>query len=233
MVVRKSQQELIDAINELVKEDALLTPNSYNTQQAYQSYERIGYEGMRWSVEKRIAEYGLERLYAKAKQVLDIGSNFGFFTVESALRSGLAHGIEPNPFLIEIGIRTADHLGVSEQVEFFDCTFDQFINTIQYDLVLSLAAFHTGDGRERSNADDYFSKVNHLLNDEGRLFFESCSYVKDAALAQNDSAITNQYAKERAMEAIGRQLVLEEEWETVSGSPGYFRFFAIARKRQD
>lgn len=59
----------------------------------YQTYERIAFEGLRWSVEKRIAEYGLERYLKPEAKVLDIGSNYGFFVCEFAMKTKLAHGV--------------------------------------------------------------------------------------------------------------------------------------------
>ena len=137
----KNEADLCVAILELVKEEATSNPVTYNTERPYQSYERIGFEGMRWSVEKRIREYGLEQFYNPNHAVLDIGSNFGFFVAEFGLHCETAHGIEPNSYLNEIGELTSNFLGVGDKVKYFDKMFADFENPISYDTIFSLAAF--------------------------------------------------------------------------------------------
>jgi SAM-dependent methyltransferase len=222
-----TETELCAAILKLVAEEAASNPVTYNSEQPYQSYERIGFEGMRWSVEKRIREYGLEQFYNPGHAVLDIGSNFGFFVAEFAHHCRLAHGIEPNPHLNKIGELTSKFLGVEDKVKYFDQMFADFENPVPYDTIYSLAAFYTGDGRERSSAEFYFSKVNGMLADGGRLFYESTSYSK----VKTSEGYEGYPACLAAMEAIGTHLELLKEWETPSGSPEYSRQFAIARKK--
>jgi hypothetical protein len=217
---------LLEQINRLLAEEVGANPVTYNKERSYQSYERIGFVGRRWSVERRLAEYGLDQLVRAESSVLDIGCHCGFFTVEFALSCRLAHGIEPNPILNTIAMITAEYLGVANRVRFFDCTFEEFETDLRYDLVLSLAAFYTQDGRERSPADHYFSKINRLLSKQGQLFFESTSYTKDPAMP-------HYRASGDAIEAISRHLNILNKWETPSGSPGWFRQFAIATKRDN
>ena len=182
----QAQADLHAKILKQVNSEIEGNPRSYNTEKyvpgaavkPYQTYERIGFEGMRWSVEKRIKEYGLEQFFDPEVTVLDIGSNFGFFVCEFALHCKIAHGIEPNPPLNKIGEITAEYLGVSDKVKFHDCFFDKFESDVKYDTIFSLAAFHTADGRERSKANDYFSKINSLLKPNGRVFYESTSHTK-------------------------------------------------------
>ncbi len=162
-----NHDDLIEQIDRLVAEEIAKNPVSYNVERPYQTYERIGYIGRRWSVERRIAEYGIDELYSASSDVLDIGSNFGFFTVESALRCRTADGIEPSQILSQIGRITAERLGAADRVRFFDCTFEEFESDLQYDLVLSMSSFYTQDGRQRGGADDYFSKVLRLLGKGG------------------------------------------------------------------
>ena len=199
--------ELIQQINHLVAEEVLKNPVTYNREKPYQSYERIGYQARRWSVEKRIAEYGLDKLCDSNSRVLDIGSNFGFFVVEFGLRCKLAHGVEPNPTLIQIGKLTAEYLDVADRVEFFDTTFEEFESNIRYDLVLSFSCFVTSDRRQRGGADYYFSKVNRLLADEGHLVYESGSYTKDSAMWKYPAGI-------EAIEGISRHFNILDQWET-------------------
>jgi cyclopropane fatty-acyl-phospholipid synthase-like methyltransferase len=158
--------------------------------------------------------------------VLDIGSNFGFFTVEFALYCKLVHGIEPNPWLNKIGEKAAEYLGVLDKVDFFNEKFDDFkipgcVNG--YDVILSLAAFFTQDGRERTDAGKYFRKVNSLLSTNGDFFYESTSYTQSA----EDPHFV---AKNAAISSIKIEMSPLKIWETQSGSEGYFRSFVIAKK---
>lgn len=223
----ETKEELCEAILNLVTEEKEANPVTYNNQAPYQSYERIGFEGMRWSVEKRIREYQLEQFFNPDHAVLDIGSNFGFFVAEFALHCRLAHGIEPNSYLNKIGELTSTFLGVADKIQYFDQMFTDFNNPEPYDTIFSLAAFFTADGRERSSADEYFGEINEMLNKGGHLFYESTSYSK--------SKTSNDYEGYpvclAAIKAIGTQLELIKEWETPSGSPEHYRQFAIARKK--
>lgn len=221
------QQDLHDRIHGLLKAEVESNPVSYNKETPYQSYERIGFEGLRWSVEKRIREYGLEQFFDPDAAILDIGSNFGFFVCEFALHCKLAHGIEPNPHLNKIGEITAEHLGIADRVKFHDCYFDTFESGVPYDTVFSLAAFFTADGRERADAGDYFGKVRALLKTGGWVFYESTSYTK----TPGSDAYSHFTAAESAIGAMKDLMDIEKEWETPSGSEGFFRRFAIARKR--
>ncbi|MDB9702495.1 hypothetical protein OAA86_00165 [Rhodospirillales bacterium] len=219
-----TNEELCTAILDLIEQEKIANPVSYNTDAPYQCYERIGFKGMRWSVEKRIREYGLEQFFNPEHAVLDIGSNFGFFVAEFGLHCRLAHGIEPTSYLNKIGELTSEFVGSRDKVEFFDETFERFENSIHYDTIFSLAAFFTADGRERSTADSYFGKINAMLNENGHLFYESTSFIRDESFKGYPACIS-------AIEAIKSRMELVRDWETPSGSPGYRRHFAIARKK--
>ena len=222
-----TQKELHAEIHRLLDEEKQVNPVSYNKEAPYQSYERIGFEGMRWSVEKRIEEYGLDTFFTPGTAVLDIGSNFGFFVNEFALQCGTAHGVEPTPHLNAIGMTTAEYLGIADRVAFFNAPFEDFDNPVSYDTVLSLAAFFTADGRERSGAQAYFGKVANILKPGGRIFYESTSYTKE----EGSPMYSGYVAAREAITAMGDLLVLEKQWETPSGSEDWFRGFAIARKK--
>jgi hypothetical protein len=222
-----TKKELCDAILELVAQEKKANKVTYNTNAPYQSYERIGFEGMRWSVEKRIREYQLNDFVSPDSAILDIGSNFGFFVAEFALNCRVAHGVEPNSYLNKIGEITSEFLGVSDKTAYFDQKFDEFEPPIRYDTVFSLAAFYTGDGRERSTADEYFGKINAMLNTGGRLFYESTSFSHD----KTSEGYDGYPACASAIEAISKHMELEKDWETPSGDPSYVRHFAVARKK--
>ena len=222
--VISTDEELCEAILDLVEQEKIANPVSYNTDAPYQCYDRVGFKGMRWSVEKRIREYGLEQYFNPDHAILDIGSNFGFFVAEFGIHCRLAHGIEPNSHLNKIGELTAEYIGVSKKVKFFDQKFEEFVNPVRYDTIFSLASFYTADGRERSSADSYFSKINAMLNEGGYLFYESTSFKREVGHKGYPACVS-------AIEAIREHMELVRDWETPSGSPGYLRHFAIASKK--
>ena len=145
---------------------------------SYQGYRRIGWPGNR-VVEDRFSELGVYDLLGPSTDTLDIGSNAGFTTVEAALSGRSAHGVEPNTLLNRIGALVASHLGAGEKTRFYDMPFSEFDPPLRYGVVLSLAAFHTHDGRERESAEAYFDKVRDCLVPGGFLVFESVSYAPE------------------------------------------------------
>jgi len=222
----KKLDKLHQIIRSLIESEKETNDVTYNKTRPYQSYERIRFEGLRWSVEKRIKEYGLSRFFNPDSAVLDIGSNFGFFVCEFAIHCRVAHGVEPTPELIQISEATANYLSISEKVQFFDTFFENFDAPISYDTIFSLAAFYTQDGRERSEALDYFGKIDALLNLGGHVFYESTSYTKN----EDDPHYLAMQSSFEAMKNLF-DLDLVDTWETPSGSEGYFRGFCVAHKK--
>ncbi len=218
-----TKNDLKNRIDAILEEEIIHNKGSYNFDTPYQTYERIDYIGRRWSVEKRIEEYGLDSLCQANSKILDIGSNFGFFTVELAIRCELAHGVEWNPYLNRIGRLTAEHLGLTDEAVFFNSTFDDFVSDIKYDLILSMASFYTEDGKERVSSNEYFRKVRGLLSSKGHLFYESTSYIPDTNDPFEDAMMA-------ASESISKELRIVTQWESKTGSQGGHRKFIIASR---
>jgi hypothetical protein len=134
--------------------------------------------------------------------------------------------LRPNPQLNQIGETTAKYTGVGDKVRFFDCKFEDFISDRTYDLVFSLAAFFTADGRERENAQAYFGRIFDFLNPGGRLFYESTSF-----LIHNEGKIDpHQTASEETAVAISAQAVIQKDWTEQTGDQGGNRRFILAAK---
>jgi hypothetical protein len=219
-----TNNELIESIRKILKQEIKNNPVSYNKDIPYQKYERINFDGLRWSVEKRIKEYKLGRFFNENYNILDIGSNFGFFITEFALHCNICHGIEPNSYLNEIAMLTAKYLNVDSKVKYFNCFFDDsFKSNIEYDIILTLASFFTQDGRQKGDAEKFFGHIYQLLNKEGKIFYESTSYTKD-----NNNM--HYVAKNEAISFIKSSFSIIEEYETPSGSDGYYRYFILAKK---
>lgn len=213
-------------ILEIIGAEVAEVSETYNKKAPYQSYERIGFSGIRWSVEKRISEYRLDRFLGKDKTILDIGSNFGFFVVEFAHSCQMAHGVEWNRHLNQIGELTAEALSVSDKVKYYTSSFEKFASECAYDTVFSLAAFYTADGHERTAASQYFAKIKSILKDGGIVFYESTSYTK----IEGSEAYSHYVAKASVLEWLQQNMDVIEAYETSSGSEGYFRQFAVARR---
>ncbi|MEZ4752932.1 MAG: methyltransferase domain-containing protein [Bdellovibrionota bacterium] len=219
------EKELHQAILDIVNNEKENNPVTYNTEMPYQSYERINFEGLRWSVEKRIKEYGLEVLYDHNARYLDIGSNFGFFVVEFAHHCKEAHGVEPNAELNKIGKLTAEYLGLSEKTKFFDLPFNELSEDTKYDRITSLAAFYTSDKNERSAAEEYFKKIDRLLAPRGIFFYESTSFP-----LEDDSPDKGHYlASVEAEEVISEIFDVKKSYQAKSGA--YHRRFMLTEKK--
>lgn len=191
----------------------------------YQSYERIGFEGLRWSVEKRIFEYGLGRYLQPESVVLDIGSNYGFFVTEFALHVREAHGVEPVPELCRIGEHTADYLGVRDKVRFFAEKFEAFNAPCQYDTIFTLASFFTSDKNQRTSAEMFFSKIRDILKPGGQLFYESTSFQYRPEQEDYEHYV---HALEAA-KVIEENFIVDDRYEAPSG-PENHRLFMRCRK---
>ena len=227
----KRFQFLHDKIYNLLEKEKISNPESY-TQFAnakglpYQSYERIGFAGLRWSCEKRIKEYGLEQYLRPEAKVLDIGSNYGFFVNEFATKVKLSHGVEPIAELNEIGELTAQYLKLDNKTEFFTTKFEDFKATISYDVIFSLASFFTSDKNQRSAAGVFFQKISNILSEDGEFFYESTSFQREKG-----SQTYQHYIKAlEALDILNEIFDVYEHYEAQSGSESY-RLFARCRKK--
>lgn len=192
----------------------------------YQSYERIEFDGLRWSVEKRIEAYGLKRYLNPNAKVLDIGSNYGFFVSEFAMNTALAHGVEPVRELCKIGEYTADFLGLSDTTKFFAVSFEDFDAPCKYDVIFTLASFFTSDKKQRSSAAVFFGKIDALLENGGELFYESTSFQRKEGEEDYEHYV---HALE-ALKVLQEMFDVYEHYEEQSG-PENFRLFVRCRKK--
>lgn len=223
---KKDLNTLHSEILGLLKKEVINNPVTYNEKLPYQRYDRIKFEGLRWSPEKRIYEYGINKYVSPECIVLDIGCNSGFMVIELAYSYGvIAHGIEPNACLCQIADIVADYLGVKSRTLFYDCKFEEF-NLFEnfYDVILSLAAFHTADGREREDAEKYFRRCYNLMKSSGKLIYESVSYNAEEKGEYYEAA-------KAALNAMHKYFETVEVITKPSGSVGWVRDYFIGCKK--
>jgi cyclopropane fatty-acyl-phospholipid synthase-like methyltransferase len=144
-----------------------LKGKSFGTGKFYQSLEKLGIQGVR-PTESRFQMYQLEKILSKNMSVLDIGCNCGFFCIHMSYYVNLAHGIEPNKALVQVGRVTTDYLNISN-CEFFPVGWNEFKPDRKYQLILSLAAHKWVKDPLRN----YISRVKNMLDDGGYFFIES------------------------------------------------------------
>jgi len=229
---QKEQLEILHSkINEELRGEYKTNPVSYRkfknaNGRPYQAYERIGFEGLRWSVEKRIKEYALETYFKPGSRLLDIGSNYGFFVTEFALKVALAHGVEPVPELCNIGRHTADYLGVEDKTEFFAVAFEDFEAPCKYNTIFSLASFFTSDEKQRSSAESYFGKIHELLEQDGQFFYESTSFQRNVG----DEDYEHYLHAQNALVVLRELFHVSDNYEAKSG-PENYRLFVRCEKK--
>ena len=142
----------------------------YGSGYFYQSLSNLNISGLRDSA-SRIKNYNLEKLTIN-KSILDIGSNTGFILFEMKNNFKKATGIEYNTSLVNIS-NYVKNIYKIHNINFINDNFVNYnFNGEKYDLVLSLANHHTYDeGIKDTN--NFFSKINDLLNINGYLILES------------------------------------------------------------
>lgn len=139
----------------------------------YQSFATLGIFGER-PTEERFDIYGLREVLRPDDTVLDIGCNCGFMALYAAYRAGCrATGIDINPFMIEIGQRCAEYLGLCDRVSLIAGRFQDFAPRERFSVVFSFATHWTDDGNYRVRLPEHLRRIHGLLQPGGRLVFES------------------------------------------------------------
>lgn len=139
----------------------------FGVHQFYQNYPPLGIRGERDSLNRQ-AVYGLGEILRPDMEVLDIGSNVGFFSILLADRVKHIHLLEYEPQLVEIARRVAEKEG-KHNVTCICEDFKQFDSERKFDFIFSFAV-HWWVGMPRG---DYVNKVRSHLKDGGLMLFES------------------------------------------------------------
>jgi len=144
---------------------------SYAADYPYQGMERLGISGIK-PTEERFLRYGVAEYLRPSDNLLDIGSNNGFWALALASRVGHVDGLEFNPYLIAIANIAKENLAI-ENASFIPGDFVDFETSQGYDVVCSLANHCTIDGNLSMDFEQYIAKVFSLLKPGGILLFES------------------------------------------------------------
>ena len=155
---------------------------SYFYGHPYQSFATLGIFGER-PTEERFDVYRLRELLGPEDSVLDIGCNCGFMAIYASYRTGCrATGIDINPFMIEIGQRSAEYLEIADRVKLVAGRFQEYQPAERFSVVFSFATHWTDDGNYRVELTEHLKRIHALLKPGGLLVFEShCADVGQAA----------------------------------------------------
>jgi 2-polyprenyl-3-methyl-5-hydroxy-6-metoxy-1,4-benzoquinol methylase len=144
---------------------------SYVSGYPYQGLEKIGIAGAKPS-EERLWRYQIDKYLTADHEVLDIGSNNGFLSMEIARQTKHVDAVEFNPYLNLIAERTRQALEI-KNIHFHQLDFCEYETDKKYNAIFSLANHCTIDGNLSINFEEYVAKCFNLLSVDGYLFFES------------------------------------------------------------
>ncbi len=138
----------------------------------YQSFKKLKINGAR-DTEKRFKIYSLDKLLTKKHDVLDIGSNPGFFSLYCSKYVNSIDGIEPNKSCVEVSNYTKKFLGITN-CNFYETTIEKFKTKKKYDIVFSFAVHRY----MKTSLEEYLRRIYDLLKKEGFLLLESHTIKK-------------------------------------------------------
>ena len=142
----------------------------------YQSLPLLGIIGDR-KTDIRIREYGLERYLRKDTDVLDIGSNSGFFDLEISEKVNSVTGVEYIKSLSDVGKTVAEHMNI-DNVKFICDDYNKWQddNKKRYDLIFSFAVHIWID----VSPERYALQLYDMLKDKGHIILESQTMESDS-----------------------------------------------------
>lgn len=121
----------------------------------------------------RFDDYELRKFIKQSDRLLDVGCNCGFIAVLASYRTGCkSHGIDINPYMIEIGMLVADHLRLSDLVTLEAGSIHDF-DPDPFDVVTCFATHWTDDNNYRVSIDSHMQRMARYLRPGGTLIFET------------------------------------------------------------
>jgi SAM-dependent methyltransferase len=145
----------------------------YFNGEPYQSLAILGIFGER-ATEERFDAYELRRHITADDVVLDLGCNAGFVGLLTAYRTGCrVHGIDINPYMIEIGQACARHLRIDDLVTLEACRIQDFEPPQPYTKIFSFATHWTDDENYRVAIEEHLDRMHEWLASRGTLILET------------------------------------------------------------
>ena len=152
----------------------------------YQSLDGI-VDGQRPTGE-RIIQYRLLDFIKKDHNILDLGSNCGFFSLSLSSFANKIRGIEISPELVNIANIAKSYLKASN-CQFEVTSFNNFKTDDTYDFVFCLAVH----GWVKTSFEEFIERVNSLVSPDGYVLFESHNLENEDKDIDNKEKIFSKY----------------------------------------
>jgi 2-polyprenyl-3-methyl-5-hydroxy-6-metoxy-1,4-benzoquinol methylase len=133
----------------------------------YQTFKELEINGSR-NTEARFRKYGLDKLLSNKCDVLDIGSNVGFFSLYCSKHVNSIDSIDPNKSCVEVSNHTRNFLGITN-CTFYQTSFEEFKTKKKYDFIFSFAVHRY----MKLSFEGYLEALHELLKEGGQLLLES------------------------------------------------------------
>ncbi len=170
---KRLKKGIICKLEHSLKQDLLMKGRKEDIH-FYQSYPPLNIIGTRGTI-CRFKTYNMEKYINKNMNVLDIGSNLGFFSAYLSKYVRQIIALEPLKYLINITRKLMEEEKIGNMY-LINEPFEDFGKSEKYDLILSLAV-HDFEGtnglRVRLSFKKYLDKLASHLNKGGLVLFES------------------------------------------------------------
>ena len=150
-----------------ILKDFLSSYERWGQTQLYQTHPKLSLRGARPTISRYIT-YGLDEYLHKAMNVLDIGSNTGFFGLYVADKVDWVNLVEANPKLCNICKKVRDELEITN-VSVRNNDITKYKTSIKYNAIFSFAIHKWLD----ISLDEYFIILKNLLKKEGFVLIET------------------------------------------------------------
>ena len=173
LIIRKKNEifRKWDIKNLIIREylKKLLNPSkqTFGRGTFYQSLPQLNINGQR-PTRERFKIYELEKILNKNQEILDIGSNVGFFDIFIAQYVKHIDAIDINKRLIYIGNIVKEYLKL-KNISFYHSSFEDFKLDKKYDVIFLFAIYHWTS----YSFPEFILKVMKFLKPNGYIIIES------------------------------------------------------------
>jgi len=157
----------IDKFEYKIMKEYLQSYEQFGEQIFYQTHPNIKLKGVRPTL-CRYSMYGLEKYLNKNMEILDVGSNIGFFSLYVSEKVKSIDLLEVNPKLIKICEKATKYLNI-KNTNSIHKDIKTFKPTKKYDIIFSFAVHdHIG-----MNLEKYLALLHSFLKKDGIVLIES------------------------------------------------------------